>query len=267
MAEPAIRYWHALTTTEIDRLVRRDPVVVLPLAAVEQHGAHLPLSTDLDIGLGLLAVACGRLPADFPIAVLPPQAVGASREHARFPGSLSLPPALLGDLIHHHGTAVARCGVRRLVVVNSHGGNRATLDAAALRLRDEAQLLVVKVNYPDFPRPAAVDLPDAEWRHGIHGGAGETAMMRCLHPDRVREAEAGGGAASFAADLERQGSRIAAEGAAAFAWLAGDLHPSGAVGDAALGTAEVGRRLVDYYGATLAAVIRDARSFPLARLA
>ena len=265
MAEPAIRYWHALTTAEIDRLAERDPVVVLLLAAVEQHGPHLPLSTDLDIGLGLLGVAFDRLPASFPVAALPPQAVGASREHARFPGSLSLPPALLGDLIHQQGTAVARCGVRRLVVVNSHGGNRATLDAAALRLRDEAQILVVKVNYPDFPRPAAVDLPESEWRHGIHGGAVETAMMRYLHPDRVREAEARG-SASFAAELERRGSRIAAEGAAAFAWLAGDLDPSGAVGDAALGTADMGRRLVDYYGATLAAVIRDARSFPVDRL-
>lgn len=265
MAEPAIRYWHTLTAAEIERFAERDPVAVLLLAAVEQHGTHLPLSTDLDIGLGLLAVAFGRLPDALPAAALPPVAVGASLEHARFPGTLSIPSALLGDLIHHLGTSVARGGIRRLVVVNSHGGNRATLDAAALRLRDEEQLLVVKVNYPDFPRPPAVDLPEAEWRHGIHGGAVETAMMRYLHPDRVREAEAGG-TAPFATELERQGSRIAPEGAASFAWLAGDLDRSGAVGDAALGTADVGRRLVDYYGATLAAVIRDARAFPIDRL-
>ncbi len=266
MPEPGIRYWHALTAAEIDQLAEQDPVVVLLLAAVEQHGPHLPLSTDLDIGLGLLAVAFGRLPAAFPAVALPPQAVGASREHTRFPGTLSLPAALLGESIHQHGASVARCGVRRLLVLNSHGGNRAALDAAALRLRDEARLLVVKVNYPDLPRPPAVDLPESEWRHGIHGGAVETAMMRYLHPGRVREAEAGS-AASFAAELERQGSRITPEGAAAFAWLAGDLDASGAVGDATLGTADMGRRLVDYYGATLAAVIRDARSFPIERLA
>ena len=266
MAEPAIRYWHALTTAEIERFAERDPVAVLLLAAIEQHGTHLPLSTDLDIGLGLLAVAFGRLPDALPVAALPPVAVGASLEHARFPGTLSIPSTLLGDLIHHLGTSVARGGIRRLVVVNSHGGNRAALDAAALRLREQAQLLVVKVHYPDFPRPAAVDLPEPEWRHGIHGGAVETAMMRYLHPDRVREAAAGS-AAPFATELERQGSRIAPEGAAAFAWLAGDLDRSGAVGDAALGTADLGRRLVDYYGATLAAVIRDSRSFPIDRLA
>ena len=266
MAEPAIRHWHALTAAEIEQLAERDPVAVLLLAAVEQHGPHLPLSTDLDIGRGLLAAAFGRLPAALPVAALPPLAVGASLEHARFPGTLSIPAPLLGDLIHHLGTSVSRAGVRRLVIVNSHGGNRAALDAAALRLRAEARLLVVKVNYPDFPRPPAVDLPESEWRHGIHGGAVETAMMRHLHPDRVREAEAVG-ASSIAAELERRGSRIAPEGAAAFAWLAGDLDASGAAGDAALGTADVGRRLVDYYGATLAAVIRDARTFPLDRLA
>ena len=266
MAERAIRDWHALTTAEIDRLAARDPVVVLLLAAVEQHGPHLPLSTDLDIGLGLLDAAFDRLPATFPVVALPPLAVGASREHARFPGTLSIPPSLLGELIQHQGMDVAQCGARRLVAINSHGGNRAALDAAALRLRDEARLLVVKVNYPDFPRPAGVDLPDAEWRHGLHAGALETAMMRYLHPDRVRDAEAGR-APAIAAELEREGSRITPEGAAAFAWLAADLDPSGAVGDATLGTAYIGRQLVDYYGATLAAVIRDARSFPLDRLA
>ena len=265
MAEPRIRYWHALTAAEIERFAERDPVAVLPLAAVEQHGSHLPLSTDLDIGMGLLAVAFGRLPDALPVASLPPVAVGASLEHTRFPGTLSIPSALLGDLIHHLGTSVARGGIRRLVVVNSHGGNRAALDDAALRLREQAQMLVVKVNYPDFPRPPAVELPETEWRHGIHGGAVETAMMRHLHPDRVREAETGG-ASPFGIALEQQGSRIAPEGAAAFAWLAGDLDRSGAVGDAALGTADVGRRLVDYYGASLAAAIRDARSFPVDRL-
>jgi creatinine amidohydrolase len=265
MADATIRYWHELTAAESDRLAKQDPVAVLLLAAVEQHGPHLALSTDLDIGLGLLSVAFARLPATFPAVALPPQAIGASREHTRFPGTLSIPPSVLGELIRHQGAGVARCGVRRLVVVNSHGGNRAALDAAALRLRDEAGLLVVKVNYPDLPRPGMVDLPEAEWRHGLHGGAVETAMMRYLHPDRVREAEASR-ATSFAAELDRQGSRIAPEGASAFAWLAEDLHPSGAVGDATLGTADFGRRLVDYYGATLAAVIRDARSFPIDRL-
>ncbi len=260
------RYWQTLTTVDAAGLAERDPVVVLPLAAIEQHGPHLPLSTDLDIGMGLLERAFEHLPDDFPAWVLPPLAVGASREHARFAGTVSLDPALLGAIVEAHGAALARAGVRRLVLSNSHGGNRAVLDAAALRLRDELGLLVVKAHYFLFPRPDDADLPASEWRHGLHGGAVETAMMLHLRPDLVRM-DAARPAPSIGEELERTLRRVDAGGdAAAFAWLAGDLNPSGAAGNAALADAGLGARLVASYGAALADVIRDARRFPLERL-
>ena len=264
---PAGRAWQALTTVEAARLAAQDPVAVLPLAAIEQHGPHLPLSTDLDIGSGLLAAALRRLPADFPAWALPPLAVGASREHARFAGTLSLEPELAAGVIHAHGAALARDGVRRLVLSNSHGGNRAVAELAALRLRDELGLLVVTAHYFLMPRPAGVDLPEAEWRYGLHGGAVETAIMLHLRPDLVRTA-ATTAAHSLGADLEGTLRRVEPGAAgASFAWLAGDLHPSGVTGNAALADAALGRRLVDGYGEALADVIRDARQFPLDRLA
>ncbi len=264
---PDSRTWQALTTVEAARLAARDPVAVLPLAAVEQHGPHLPLSTDVDIGSGLLAAAFRGLAADFPAWALPPLAAGASREHARFAGTLSLEPQLIADVIHAHGAALARDGVRRLVLSNSHGGNRAAAETAALRLRDELGLLVVTAHYFLLPRPAGVDLPEAEWRHGLHGGAVETAMMLHLRPDLVRT-EAIGDARSLAAELEGTLRRVApGNDAASFAWLAGDLNPAGVTGDAALADAALGRRLVEGYGAALADIIRDARGFPLERLA
>ena len=75
MSEHPIRYWQSMTTADAAHISDCDPVVILPLAAIEQHGPHLPLSTDLDIGLGLLAEAFRHLPDDFPAWVLPPQAV------------------------------------------------------------------------------------------------------------------------------------------------------------------------------------------------
>ena len=263
----AARSWQALTTVEAARLAARDPVAVLPLAAVEQHGPHLPLSTDLDIGIGLLAAAFEQLPADFPAWALPPVAVGASREHARFAGTISLEPELLAEVIHAHGAALAEAGVRRLVLSNSHGGNRAAAETAALRLRDELELLVVTAHYFVLPRPAGADLPEAEWRHGLHGGALETALMLHLRPDLVRT-EAIGAARSLGADLEGALRRAGpGNDAASIAWLASDLHPSGVTGDASLADAALGRRLVDGYAAALADIIRDAREFPLERLA
>ncbi len=265
MPEPSLPYWHTQTTIEAAELAGRDPVVVLPLAAIEQHGPHLPLSTDLDIGLGLLAEACRRLPRDVPVSVLPPHTSGASREHARFPGTLSLDPELASETIRQHGAAIAATGIRRLVLFNSHGGNTGALDLAALALREDHGLLVVKASYFAFSRPPQVALPDTEWRHGLHGGAVETAMMLHLRPDLVRR-DAVRAFGSLGHDLEGSLRRLGPEGEASFAWLAGDLNVDGVTGDATLATAEMGAQLVGHYGQVLAEVIEDARAFPLDRL-
>jgi creatinine amidohydrolase len=258
-------YWHSLKTPDVARVVARDPVVVLPLAAIEQHGPHLPLSTDLDIGMGLLMRAASLLPDGFPWFVLPPQAVGTSDEHLGFPGTLSLSAALLSEVLQQHGTALRACGVRRLVISNSHGGNRHAIDQAALALRRQHGMLVVKAHYYRFPRPADVGLPDAEWRHGLHAGAVETAMMMHLRPDLV-DAPSDDPAISLGEELEAALHHLGPEGTASFAWLAGDLHSTGAVGNPRLADPERGRLLVAHYGKILAEVIRDARTFPLERL-
>jgi creatinine amidohydrolase len=265
MPDTPIPFWQLHTTADVAALAGRDPVVVLPVAAIEQHGPHLPLSTDLDIGLGLLAEACRHLPIDLPVSVLPPQTCGTSREHARFPGTLSLEPELAMEAICQHGASVAATGIRRLVLFNSHGGNSATLDAAALALRADHGLLVVKATYFAFPRPPGLALPDAEWRHGLHGGAVETAMMLHLKWDLVRK-DAIRAFSSLGHDLQQSMRRLGPEGEASFAWLAGDLNEEGVTGDATLATAEMGAELVRHYGQVLAEVIEDARAFPLDRL-
>lgn len=268
MPDDPIPYWQSLTGPEAERLARRDPVLVLPLAAIEQHGPHLPLSTDADIGRGLLARAIARLPDECPVRVLPLLPIGASTEHAHagLTGTLHVESGDLAAVIFRIGAALAGYGVRRLVLSNSHGGNRHAMETAGLQLRREHGLLVVKATYFSFERPPDVDLPESEWRHGLHGGAIETAMMLHLHPDRVRAGQVTR-FASLGQELEAVGSRILPEGPAAFAWMAADLNPGGAAGDAGLATAEMGRRLVEHYGDTLGAIIRDARAFPVGRLA
>lgn len=257
--------WSALSPEEKADALTTDPVVVLPLAATEQHGPHLPLSTDVDIGVGLLTEAFRRLPEGLRAWTLPPVTVGASQEHARFPGTRSASAEELVQSIVASGASLADAGVRRLVLSNSHGGNRYAMEAAGLILRTERDMLVVKASWPRFPRPEDVTLPEAEWRHGLHGGALETAMMLHLHPQLVR-ADAISDFPSLGQELERTLRRLSAEGAASFAWLAGDLNPQGVVGDATRGTAEMGGRLVRHYGGVLAEVIQDAADFPLDRL-
>jgi creatinine amidohydrolase len=265
MTDDPIRWWQSLTSAEVANLSWQEPVAILPLAAIEQHGPHLPLSTDLDIGLGILAAAFRLLPSDFPAFALPPQAVGASREHARFAGSLALEPELLIAAIESAGDALARDGVKRLVLCNSHGGNRYAVDEAGLRIREAHDMLVVKASWFRFPRPSQIELPESEWRYGLHGGAVETAMMMHLRPDLVQKDKVARWH-SLAEELDKTLNRIAPEGEAPFAWLAGDLNPAGAVGDARYADPAMGARMVDHYGSVLAEVILDARAFPLDRL-
>ena len=266
MPDSSPRSWQSMTTSEARHLGASDPVVILPVAAIEQHGPHLPLSTDLDIGLGLLEKAFQHLPSDFPAWVLPPQAIGSSAEHLSFPGTLSLDESLLSRVISTLGGAVARCGVRRLLISNSHGGNRPVVDAAGLKLRRESDLLVVKSHYFLFPRPAGADLPDVEWRHGLHGGAVETAMMLHLRPDLVRVSQVND-FPPLGDLLERTLRHVGTEEeGASVSWLAEDLSHAGAAGDATLASAAMGERLVNGYGQMLADVIRDTKEFPIGRM-
>lgn len=255
--------WQDLTSRALSCLPSHT-VAVMVVGAIEQHGDHLPLSTDLDIGEGLLEEALTHLPAHFPIVILPPMAVGASDEHLSFAGTLSLPPELAMATLEAHGDAVARAGMDRLVLINSHGGNKAVMDLAALRLRRRHGMLVVKVHYTRMPPPEPLtagplpggSLPSGEWRHGLHGGALETAMMRHLAPHKVRLDKLDH-PRSQGETLEEEGLLLGPEGEAAFAWLAEDLHPQGVVGNAPLGTPELGAHLVAHYGRRIARILQE----------
>ena len=259
-----VRRWEELTSADIHDAAARDPVAILPVTAVEQHGPHLPVSTDRVIGDGIVRAALDELD-DLPALLLPTQSVGTSEEHAGFAGTVSLTPETLHRVLLDTGASVARAGIRRLVLVNSHGGNRAVVDQAALALRRREGMLVVKAHWFRFPRPDDVELPDSEWHHGLHGGAVETAMMLHLRPDLVRH-DAVASFPSLGEELDDRLRRLGPEGEAAFAWTAEDLGDAGVVGDATLADAAMGRRLVAHYGACLADVLRDARDFPLSRL-
>lgn len=264
-----ILYWDNMTSTEIQRMVERDPVAILPIASIEQHGSHLPVSTDKDIGKGLLQNAFQYLPVDFPACVLTPLDLGTSREHNLFPGTVSLEPKILEAVIESYGVALSQCGIKRFLLSNSHGGNRAVLESIALKLRKTYDLLVIKMNYFLFPQPDDVEIPESEWRHDLHGGAVETSLMLHLHPDRVRSHEImeQKDTASLLEDLSRTLERVTATNdAASFTWLTNDLNERGIIGNPSLATSKIGMVLANHYGKMIAETIRDAKRFPVDRL-
>ena len=255
------RRWDELAWTDFARLPS-DAVAILPVAAIEQHGPHLPLRVDAALAEAILARALAIAPAGMPLLALPMQAVGHSPEHARFPGTLTLRAETALALWEDIGASVARAGLRKLVVFNTHGGQPQLVDVLCTRLRAAHGMFAVAASWFRLhrPDPAEAALPEAERRWGIHAGAVETAMMRHLHPALVREDEARDFTSAWAA---RQGgfAQLAPHGEVGFGWETQDLGPSGAVGDARLGDAALGGRIVEQAAAALATLLAEVHRF------
>jgi creatinine amidohydrolase len=240
MALPT-RYWQDLPWPAF-RDLPANTVAVLPVASIEQHGPHLPVAVDTTIGNGVIARTLAVLPADCPVLVLPTQSVANSVEHLRFPGTLTTKPETLLAMVTDIGASVARAGVKRLVICNSHGGNVGVLDIAARRIRIESGLFVVNTMWARIGKPEALRDPD-EIAYGIHAGRHETAVMLALTPHLVDMGKARNfvsrwqGAANVAPMLHPQGG-------SPIGWQSQDLNPAGAVGDAATATAEMGEMLL-----------------------
>ena len=232
MTARPVRHWQEMTTADFATVDAGRLIAVLPLGAIEQHGPHLPLSTDRAIADGVLARVLDLLPDELPAVVLPTQPVGLSTEHGAFPGTLTARPATLLNLWTEIGASVARAGVRKLVLFNSHGGQSKLAGLAAQQLRSEHGLLVVDYHCYRIWRDSPLFGED-ERREGIHGGGIETSIMLALDPDSVR------------AEATRKFESAARGTAVPFAWEIQDLNPAGALGDASDADGERGRALID----------------------
>lgn len=255
------RYWKDLTTEDFAVLDPARLLALLPVAAIEQHGPHLPLGTDAAINAGIVARVVDLMPMDTPVLVLPMLSVGVSPEHRDFAGTLSLSPETLLRLVVEIGEGIGRAGVRKIILFNSHGGQPAVLDIAAQELRTRLAMIAVVANSWRMMRQADF-FPPAEREAGLHAGASETSLLLHLHPGLVRRDRIAN-YPSAARQHERDHPEIAGGGRFKFAWQTQDLNPSGAVGDARLGTAEAGRALVEQAARALVGLAGDLSRLPL----
>ena len=239
-------------------------IAVLPLAATEQHGPHLPLGTDVMIAQAYLARVRELLPEKVPATFLPLQPVGISTEHIDFPGTLTLPTEVALKTWMALGKSVARAGVRKLVMVTSHGGNSAAMTLVAQDLRAQHGLLAVTTSWSRLSGPEALFSAE-EVRHGIHGGAVETSIMLARYPESVRkEAIADFRPADVA--MEKDFRWLCAHRPAPFAWQAQDINQSGAAGDATQASAEKGEKLLDQGARAFCELLADIDNFDVKRL-
>jgi creatinine amidohydrolase len=256
------RWWGDYRTTEYAEIDAEATIAVLPVAAIEQHGPHLPVSTDTSIMQGMLDEVISILPDDIDVRILPIQSVGKSNEHLHAPGTLTLPAATLIDAWSELGASVARAGLRKIVFVNSHGGNEEIMGIVSRELRVRHKMLAVKTSWQRFGRPAGM-YSEIEDRHGIHGGDVETSLMLHFRPDLVDMGKAEN-FISNVARAEKDFELLRQTGTHAFAWIASDLNPHGVVGDASIATAGKGRQTARYQAEGFVRLLRDVKKARLA---
>jgi creatinine amidohydrolase len=274
MTKPS-RFWAELSTRDFARMIASgeaaQTIAVLPVAAIEQHGPHLPLSVDTMLADGVVAAALPHLPQAAKVLFLPTQAVGFSPEHARFPGTLTLKAETIIRLWTDIGESVAAAGIRKLLLFNAHGGQVSVMDLVARDLRARLDLLVYSASWFNLPlrdadgRDVNERFTAGEHRFGVHGGDIETSMMLALAPEQVDMSQARD-FHSTAQDRAQQFDILGNGKSAKLGWQTQDYNATGAVGNAAAASAEKGRALLQAAGNSLARLLAEMERMPLSTL-
>ncbi len=240
---PPERFFPYLSWTDIQAMPNKENVVIIqPVGAIEQHGPHLPLIVDAAIGVAVLGKAMEKLDSKIPAYALPTLYYGKSNEHWHFPGTITLSAHTLLATLIEIGESIYRAGFRKLVLMNSHGGQPQVMEIAARDLHVKFDDFLV---FPLFtwrvPHITWELLSPQEKQLGIHAGDAETSIMLAILPQQVKMEKA---VAEYPPP-QPEDSLLSVEGKLSFAWVTRDFSKSGVVGDPTTATKEKGDRILE----------------------
>ena len=251
---PPERFLPYLTWKQVDALPRDRTLLVLPTAAIEQHGHHLPLATDTLLNNLLLGHALQKLPKDLPVYALAPVCYGKSNEHVGYPGTLSLSRQTFIGVLRDLAASLHAGGFRKLVFFNSHGGNHSLLDVMARDLREEFGMRTFCL----FGGGPASGLGAQEAAYGFHAGEVETSLLLAATPELVHTDQY---TVNYIAQVGDPGVLKPEFASATYAWLTRDIAPSGVMGDPHPSTAEKGKRWCDEMSTRIAAALTEMAAY------
>lgn len=245
-----------MTETPPDNLI-----AVLPLGAHEQHGPHLPFETDTIIAQGIAERLADNLPAHINARFLTTEPVGYSIEHMDIDGTRTLAYSEAINRWIGIGENLCAANIRKLVILNAHGGNSPLATIVATELRARLGMLAVVTHWTRFGIPE--DLISAEQKHlDIHAGYIETSVMLALAPDQVKMDKAQN-FTNAQQDFINNNRHLRAYGPHAFGWMMSDLNPQGACGNALRANATDGEKMIRHSVNGLTELMEDVHSFDL----
>ena len=253
-----VTYWQNLTTADFNSIDPDTTVALLPLGAIEQHGAHLPLSTDATIAEEMCARAAALLGDEIPLLVMPTQCVGKSTEHLQYEGTLTHTAETLLRVWMEVGDSIARAGIKKLVFFNAHGGQPQIMEICCRELRIKHDMLCVGSSGRSFGSPP--NAPESRW--DIHAGTVETSIMLYLRPELVRMEHAKN-FEGLLGQVEEQFDHLRVIGSTYMGWQAQDLHLEGCSGDATKADPAIGELYVSHMSHGLADLLKEVSQFPL----
>lgn len=251
-----LREFGNLRGPQVSEVLTPSSILVLPVGAIEQHGPHLPLNTDLVVADAVSRAAVERVGDALDCWLLPTIAVSKSNEHAWSAGTLWLSARTLLSVLEDIGRSVATTPARKLVMVNGHGGNSALLAVAnrELRLKYGLQTFLA---HPHMPADQGGTSSESEKGMGVHGGQDETSVMLHLRPDLVDMGRAVRRVPEKLADNQH----VRFGGSVSFGWLSNDFHADGHIGDPTMATETRGRALFDGAVDALCAALAEISVF------
>ncbi|KZL49914.1 MULTISPECIES: creatininase family protein [Cyanophyceae] len=256
---PPERFFPYLTWTDIQAMPDKENVVIIqPVGAIEQHGPHLPLIVDAAIGVGVLGAALKKLDVRIRAYALPTLYYGKSNEHWHFPGTITLSTQTLTAIIMEMGESIYRAGFRKLVLMNSHGGQPQVMQMVARDLHIKYDDFLV---FPLFtwrvPHITKELLTPKEAAQGMHAGDAETSIMLAILPEQVKMEQA---VAEYPPE-QTQSTLLSLEGKLPVSWATRDVSKSGVIGDATTATKEKGDRILESVSDGWVQAIQDIYAF------
>lgn len=251
------RFLPRLTRKQVSELPKEEALVILSVGAVEQHGDHMPVMTDSLIGEATLTQALEKVSPEHQIWVIPPISYGKSNEHLGIAGTISLSANTLHHVIMDIAESLKLSGFRRLLLLNTHGGNMDLLNVVSREIRIKTGLMVFYL-MPGGMHNAKDLFTADELEYGIHGGDYETSIVMAIKPDWVQN--------EFAANEipnMKVYDYLTMEGKIRFAWVMNDISASGIAGDATLATKEKGKLVMEQITDVLAKALVELSKFEI----